>query len=176
MLMLIEKKALEKSKAVMTLEENTKKREMIVDAAQGQISNLETIEYRQKLLMNQMWYSFLNKKIQIELEKGGVFEEPFQKIKITTGMQTVEEVLTRYLTKEEAYKDLVAAVNISEDKLEGLKNKLNESTNYLKSLMIKEQNEEIQIEKNAIFATRRSYLNYKEMTKKYKLLLHNLQE
>ena len=175
-LMLIEKKALEKSKAVLMLEESSRKREMIADAAQGQISNIETIEARQKLLLTQFWYSVLNKKLQVELEKGGVFEEPFLKIKITTGMQTVEEILTRFLTREEAYKDLVAAVKTSENNLEDLKRKFEESTNFLRTLSIKEGEEEIQVEEELVRQNKRSFLNYKEMVKKYTLLLQNLQE
>lgn len=175
-LALIEKKAIERSKAVLMLEESNKNREMIADAAQGQISNTETLELRSKFLLYQFWYHFLNKKLQTELEKGGVFEEPFQRIKFTTGMQTVEEILTRFLTREEAYKDLVAAVKVSEGKILEIKQKLHEAKKHFQVLQIKEGDETIHIEKEMIRTEQRFYINYKEMSKKYEFLLQNMQE
>ena len=52
-LMLIQKKANERSKAILLLEESSRNRELIADAAQGQVSNAETIQFRNKLLLYQ---------------------------------------------------------------------------------------------------------------------------
>ncbi|OMJ75128.1 hypothetical protein SteCoe_25785 [Stentor coeruleus] len=175
-LALIEKKAMERSKAVAQLEESNKNRELITEHAQGQISNVETIHMRQKLLLLQFWYSFLNKKLQIELEKGGILEAPFQKIRITTGMQTVEDILTRFLTREETYKDLIRAVKASEKKLNQLKNDLNQATQQLSLLKIRESDEPIIPQEDLIRIEKRSYANYKEMSKKYQHLIQNLKE
>lgn len=175
-LALIEKKALERSKAVAQLEESNKNREIITEHAQGQISNVETIHMRQKLLLLQLWYSFLNKKLQVELEKGGILEAPFQKIRITTGMQTVEDILTRFLTREEAYKDLIGAVKASEEKLNQLKQDLDQATQHLSLLKIREGDESIIPQEDLIRIEKRSYSNYKEMGKKYQHLIQNLKE
>ena len=175
-LALIEKKATERSKAVLVLEENNKNREMIADAAQSQISNSETLEFRHKLLVNRFWFHFLNRKLKSEFEKGGAIEEPFQKIKITTGMQTVEEILTRYLTREEAYKDLVAAVKTSERNINDLKLKIKEATSRFQGLRVEEGEEGVQVEVDLIRTEKRSFINYKEMSDKYELLLQNIQE
>lgn len=173
-LSLIEKKALERSRAIAILEESSKHREQIADAAQGQISNSETIELRNRTLLNKMWHFFLNKKFQIETEKGGILEAPFQKIKITTGMQSVEDILTRFLTREEAYKDLVMAVKISENKLKSLRSDLESSALKLKSLKIKSGQDKEEPEEDLIRNTKRSLYNYKDQSKKYKILIKNL--
>ena len=175
-LALIEKKAMERSKAVLMLEENNKNREMIADAAQGQISNSETLEFRHKLLVNRFWYHFLNRKLKSEFERGGALEEPFQRIKTTTGMQTVDEILTRYLTREEAYKDLIAAVKASEDKISDLKSKIQGATAIFQGLKVQEGEEGVQVEENIIRSQKRSFINYKEMSDKYEFLLQNIQE
>ena len=52
-LMLIQKKANERSKAILLLEESSRNRELIADTAQGQVSNAETIQFRNKLLLYQ---------------------------------------------------------------------------------------------------------------------------
>lgn len=175
-LSLIEKKALERSRAIMILEESSKHREQIADAAQSQISNTETIELRNRALLSKMWFFYLNKKFQAESDKGGILEAPFQKIKITTGMQNVEEILTRFLTREEAYKDLVTAVKDSENKLKSIKTDLESSALHLKSLKIKSGQEKEEPEEEFIRNTKRSLFNYKDMSKKYKFLIKNLTE
>ena len=173
-LQLIEKKALERSRAVTILEESSKHRELIADAAQGQVSNSETIEIRSKILMNQLWYLWLTKKLQKELDKGGILEEPFQKIKMTTGMQSVEDILTRFLTREEAYKDLVSGVKEAENKLKDMKDKLDSANSHLQVLKIKEGNEQNEPQDDQIRNNTRSLINFKDMAKKYKVLIKNL--
>lgn len=175
-LILIERRALERSKAILLLEESNKKRELIADAAQGAITNYEIIELRQKIQLHQFWYMFLNKKLQLELEKGGIFEEPFQRIKSTTGMQTVEEILTRFLTREEAYKDLILAVKSSETNLQDLKFKLNESNKKLLKIKIQQSQPTEDIQDDLIRLEKRSYINLKEISIKYKSLLQNIVE
>ena len=91
-------------------------------------------------------------------------------------MQTVEEVLTRFLTREEAYKDLIAAVKTSEYNLETLKKSLNESKNYLQSLKTKQGEENIHVEHEVIRNAKRSLVNYKEMSYKYRNLLQSMHE
>ena len=59
-LMLIQKKANERSKAILLLEESSRNRELIADAAQGQVSNAETIQFRNKLLLYQFCNCFQN--------------------------------------------------------------------------------------------------------------------
>jgi hypothetical protein len=173
-LQLIEKRALERSRAVTILEESSKHRELIADAVQGQVSNTETIESRNKILLNQFWFFCLSKRLQKELDKGGILEEPFQKIKMTTGMQSVEDILTRFLTREEAYKDLVSGVKESENRLKDMKDKLDSANLHLQALKIKEGNEPTEPQDEDIRNNTRSLINFKEMAKKYKVLIKNL--
>jgi hypothetical protein len=173
-LIVIEKKALERSRAVTILEESSRHREQIADAAQGQISNMETIELRNKVLLNQMWFFWLSKKLQKELDKGGILEEPFQKIKMTTGMHSVEDILTRFLTREEAYKDLVSGVKEAENKLRDMKSLLDQANQHLQLIKIKEGNETEEPAEESIRNNTRSIVNFKDMAKKYKVLIKGL--
>mmetsp|Transcript_23345 Transcript_23345/g.23090 ORF Transcript_23345/g.23090 Transcript_23345/m.23090 type:complete len:119 (+) Transcript_23345:818-1174(+) len=53
-------------------------------------------------------------KFTKEMQKNSIYENAYQKIKITTGLQEIGQIVENFLTKEQTYKSLMVAVNQKE--------------------------------------------------------------
>lgn len=63
----------------------------------------------------------LKNKMDREMSKFGVVENAFKNIKIATGVADTQELVKKFLNKEEVYGELLSAIAESEKKIETLK-------------------------------------------------------
>ena len=50
-----------------------------------------------------MWSSFMRKKMDNEMAKSAQIDEAFKQIKTATGVTNVQELVQRFLTREQTY-------------------------------------------------------------------------
>ena len=58
---------------------------------------------RDKLYIQKMWSSFMRKKMDNEMAKSAQIDEAFKQIKTATGVTNVQELVQRFLTREQTY-------------------------------------------------------------------------
>ena len=68
-----------------------------------------------------MFSAFLKKKMEKEMNKNYFVENAFQKIRTATGLSDVNEIVHRFLTREQTYSELLMAVSDNERKIENLR-------------------------------------------------------
>ena len=64
---------------------------------------------------------FLKKKMERELKRFAVVEDAFKKIKSSTGISDPNDIIRKYIGREEIYGQLLMSIAASEKKLEDLK-------------------------------------------------------
>lgn len=58
---------------------------------------------RDKLHVQKMWSAFMRKKMDKEMGKSSQIDEAFKQIKTATGVTNVQELVQRFLTREQTY-------------------------------------------------------------------------
>ena len=76
-----------------------------------QVDDEETIRrfkgIREGIMLHRVWYMFLSHKLNKNIEKFGTIEQAFSKIKGITGLQDINDVVEKFLTKENAFLELM---------------------------------------------------------------------
>lgn len=85
-------------------------------------------------MVQKLWCSFLKKKMESEMKKYHHLEEAFQKIRTSTGNSDVQEMVHKFLTREQTYAQLLMAVNENEGKLDVLRVENDKKSDILHSL------------------------------------------
>ena len=99
--------------------------------------------YWNKFYINKMWNQFLKIKMEKLMSKNKEVEMAFVKIKNVTGIKDVQEILRKFLTKENTYSQLLNSIKQLEEKILFLKN---QNANFLFNL--KEDNKQILTKSN----------------------------
>ena len=73
---------------------------------------------RDKLQIQKLWSAFMRKKMDNEMKKSQQIDESFKQIKTATGVTNVQELVTRFLTREQTYNQLLQSVNDADRKTE----------------------------------------------------------
>jgi hypothetical protein len=72
-------------------------------------------------MVQRLYSTFLKKKMEKEMDKHSYVEEAFQKIRTATGLSDVNEIVHRFLTREQTYSQLLMAVSENERKIDNLR-------------------------------------------------------
>lgn len=72
---------------------------------------------REALLIQKLWNVFLRKKMKQQMENSAQIDEAFKAIKTETGVTDVQEMVKKFLTREETYTQLLVNVKNSENKV-----------------------------------------------------------
>jgi hypothetical protein len=91
-------------------------------------------------MVQKLWCSFLKTKMDREMKKYHEFEDAFQRIRTSTGNGDVEEMVTKFLTRESIYAQLLRAVNENETKLQQLRQENDSKAELLHNLKIENSN------------------------------------
>jgi len=91
---------------------------------------------RDKLQIQKLWSAFMSKKMDNEMKKSQQIDESFKQIKTATGVTNVQELVTRFLTREQTYNQLLQSVNDADRKTEQLKRDNEELSARLHELKI----------------------------------------
>jgi hypothetical protein len=117
----LERNLKSRQEAASRREYRQKKQAEIAEAAAKDDKDSHEVKLRESLLLNKMWQHYLNKKLEKEISQAVEIEKAFKKIKMATGLNDINDISEKYLTREQNYLTLISAVNESERKLEILK-------------------------------------------------------
>lgn len=92
-------------------------------------------------MVQKLWCAFLKRKMENEMKKYHNLEEAFQKIRTSTGNSDVQEMVNKFLTREQTYAQLLTAVNENEKKVEHLREENDKKEEILHSLQIENDNQ-----------------------------------
>jgi hypothetical protein len=93
-----------------------KKYEEIAETAANEERDLKNNKMRESVLINAMWAQQLNMSLQLKKKKNLHIEQAFEKIKTYTLIKNVEEVLSKFLLKEDRLKEMMNNLNRNKQK------------------------------------------------------------
>ena len=117
----LEKTIKDKQELERRREERQKRQFDISEAAANDDKDSHEAKSREIFLLNRFWTKFIQRKLKNEVNKGNAIEQAFKRIKTTTGISEVSDIVESFLTQHESLKKLREAVAQAEIKLEGLK-------------------------------------------------------
>ena len=97
-------------------EERIKKYEEIAETAANEERDAKNNNMREKLLVHIFWAKYLNQRLRSDKEKFSHIEVAFNQIKTETLITNVEEVVTRFLLKENRLADLMSTLRQNKEK------------------------------------------------------------
>lgn len=92
---------------------------------------------QENYLAQRFWSAFLKNKMEKEMKRTADIEKAFQTIRAATGLSDVQDIVNRFLTREQTYSQLLAQVADNEDKIDRLREANEEWRNNLHDLQIK---------------------------------------
>jgi len=130
--------------------ERFKRRQDIAEAAAADNNDQSERKLREKLLVKKFWNGFLKRKMEREMSSNVQIEEAFKRIKSSTGIQDIQEIVRKFLSREQIYNQLLISVNEYEKKIEAIKaaNSTYQQTLGSKAVLQGEQSFEDQIKKS----------------------------
>jgi hypothetical protein len=116
----------EKRKLLRATEEHNKNRLEIIELTMIEERSAHLDKLRNSLLIHKCFEYFLNKKIISEKKTFEKLDIAFQKIKLKTGLQTIEDVIERFLTKETSLKELTENIHQKEESCNSFQQKISD--------------------------------------------------
>ena len=92
-----------KEEALQKRMDRVKRQSEIAEAAANENKDQNEIQLRANFGIQKLWCEFLKKKMESEMKKFHNLEEAFQKIRTSTGNADVQEMVTKFLTREQTY-------------------------------------------------------------------------
>ena len=133
----------ELQKCIRNKEESVQKRidrqrrnQEIAEAAANENKDSSELKMRENLYIQKLWNSFMRKKMEKEMRNSSQIDEAFKAIKTATGVTDVQEMVKKFLTREQTYSQLLNNVNTSETKTEQLKKENDDLRHRLQELKI----------------------------------------
>lgn len=114
----IEKDVVHKKEISKKREERILRQQEIAEAAANEDRNSKALRTREGLLMLKFLHGLLKKRLEIDMKKNIKIDSAFQKIKRVTALNDIEDILERYLTKEQAYAELMERLNDTRQRIE----------------------------------------------------------
>jgi hypothetical protein len=111
--------------------ERQKRNTEIAEAAANENKDTTELRMRETLYLNKLWNTFMRKKMEREMTKSHAIDEAFKTIKTATGVNDVQEMVRKFLTREQTYSQLLATVSESEAKIDKLKKAIEELSTRL---------------------------------------------
>lgn len=127
-----------RQEAALRREERQKRQADIAEAAANDDKDSHEVKLRESLLMHRFWYIVLQRKLDAEMQKAIGVEQAFQKIRAATGLMDVQDIVERFLTREQTYTQLLNAVSEAEVKLDTLRQQNGAARHQLQGLQLEE--------------------------------------
>ena len=117
-------------------ESREKKRRQIALEVAGDLGEEEEERLKKQYVTKQMYSTFLAGKLEKNVERSSALQEGFQKIKNATGLSEVEDILQKYLTRDETYASLQGAAKEAEEQIEDALSEQKELQSSLESIQL----------------------------------------
>jgi len=125
-----------KEEALQKRMDRVRRQSEIAEAAANENKDQNEIKLRENFMIQRMWSQYYKKKMNNEMKKSFQVEDAFQKIRSQTGNTDVQDIVHKFLTKEQTYAQLLSAVSENEKRLELLRRDNEEKRDELRKLQI----------------------------------------
>ncbi len=99
-------------------ETREKKRRQIALEVAGDLGEEEEARLKKQFVTKQMYSTFLQGKLEKNTARSSALQQGFQKIKNATGLSDVDDILQKYMTRDETHASLVKAAKETEAQIE----------------------------------------------------------
>ena len=117
----LEQSRANKENALKRRIERIDRQQAIAELAANENKNQDEIKMQEQFLVHRLYSVFLKKKMEKEMSKYMFIEDAFQKIRTATGQSDVQEIVSKFLTREQTYNQLLNAVSENENKSDRLR-------------------------------------------------------
>ena len=117
-------------------ETREKKRRQIALEVAGDLGEEEEERLKKQYVTKQMYSTFLAGKLEKNVARSSALQQGFQKIKNATGLSEVDDILQKYLTRDETYSSLQKAAKEAEDQIDVATNDQRELQSSLESIQL----------------------------------------
>ena len=117
------------------------RQKQIADQAANENKDSNELRMNENFLAQKLWSAFLKTKMEKEMNRTFLIEDAFQKIRAATGFSDVQDIVQKFLTREQTYSQLLMAVSENEEKIDRLRRENEEVTQRLHELSIQSNNE-----------------------------------
>jgi hypothetical protein len=101
--------------------DRVRRQQEIAESAANENKDSNELKMQENYMIQKLWSSYLKKKMEKEMKRTGEIEDAFQKIKAGTGFSDVQEIVHKFLTREQTYSQLLLAVSDNERKIDNLR-------------------------------------------------------
>ena len=79
------------------------------------------LKMREDLYCQKLWNTYMRKRMEKEMRNSAQIDEAFKNIKTATQVTDVQEMVSKFMTRETTYSQLLRTVSESESKIDHLK-------------------------------------------------------
>ena len=101
--------------------ERIQRQREIAEAAANENKDADEKHMRNNFMLNKLWNAFVRKKMEKEMKNSAHIDDAFKAIKTATGVTDVQELVQKFLTREQTYSELLVAVADSESRIDKLR-------------------------------------------------------
>ena len=83
--------------------ERVKRQQEIAESAANENKDSNEIKMAENFHIQKLWSDLLKKKMEKEMKRTFEIEDAFQKIRAATGFSDVQEIVHKFLTREQTY-------------------------------------------------------------------------
>jgi len=138
----LQKSIKNKEEALKRRMERVRRQQEIADMAANENKDQNEIKMYQEFLIHRLYSSFLKRKMEKEMNRHTNVEGAFQNIRTATGFSDVNEIVHRFLTREQTYSTLLMAVSENERKIDNLRVEHEKNGSKLHELQMGNDDEE----------------------------------
>jgi len=116
--------------------ERQRKNAEIAEAAANENKDSSELKMRENLYTQKLWNTYMRKRMEKEMRNSAQIDEAFKNIKTATQVTDVQEMVRKFLTREQTYSSLLKTVSESEAKIDHLKKSNEELRSQLHELTL----------------------------------------
>ena len=132
----LQKSIRNKEDAVQRRMDRVRRQQEIAETAAAENKDSGELKMRENFMIQKLWSVFLKRKMEHEMRKTSSVEDAFQKIRAATGLTDVQDIVHKFLTREQTYSQLLVAVAENERKIDLLKKENEECNEQLHNILI----------------------------------------
>jgi len=110
-----------KEEALQRRMDRVRRQQEIAESAANENKDSNELKMQENFMIQRLWSSFLKRKMEKEMKRTFEIEDAFQKIRAATGCSDVQEIVHKFLTREQTYSQLLMAVSDNERKIDNLR-------------------------------------------------------
>ncbi|CAG9323248.1 unnamed protein product [Blepharisma stoltei] len=161
--------------------ERLRKQAEVAEAAANEDQFAHEVQMKEKLIINRFWYGFIQWKMEKDWQNSTEIESAFQNIRAMTGLNSIEDIVQKFASRDEDHNILIQKIAESEKNLDDLKTENENTRKQLRELLLvkgenndRPHNSELRAIEDQIEAEDKELNNIKDQKDKAQVYYQNL--